>query len=489
MSASAIADVRADVRSDVRSEVAARVVRLGEWITATRLEDIPAPILERAVRVLADDMGAIIGARDEPEVAAFHARILAASGTQESTVWRGRAANRHSATRTDRRNAAAANGLAADWLELDEGYRVTPCHAGLYVIPALLAEAEATNLPFGQLLRALVLGYEFVTRIARSWTPGGLTMQSHGRYGAIGAAAAVALARGADARLFLDAVCTAATLTGPSPRSHLVDGTLARNVWPAAGAWNGFMAVEWAECGIAGAPTAFFDVYTTVLGGKAHPERICEGLSAPGNGAGSVVRNARWSIEDGYTKIYACCQHVHSAVEAVLDMRMNLLQGATLDDIDSVTVHTHNLGMALMNVRPHTTLGAKFSMPHAVAAALVTGSGGADAFAATTLADPVLGALRERVRVAPYTPELPPPNDRPARVSVAFKNGRTVSGECLSAQGGADRPLPPETVFHKLDALAVPVYPKMRRSFEEFTAIAPARLAQGWRTLVDELIV
>ena len=485
MSASAAVDVRADGLTDVRSEVAAQVVRLGQWITATRLEDIPVPILQRAVRVLADDMGAIIGARDEPEVAAFHARILAASTTQQSTVWRGRAGNGNVATRTDRRNAGAANGLAADWLELDEGYRVTPCHAGLYVVPALLAEAEATNLPFGQLLRALVLGYEFITRIARSWTPGGLTMQSHGRYGAIGAAAAVALARGADARLFLDAVCTAATLTGPSPRSHLVDGTLARNVWPAAGAWNGFMAVEWAECGIAGAPTAFFDVYTTVLGGKAHPERISEGLS----GLGTTVRNSRWSIEDGYTKIYACCQHVHSAVEAVLDMRMNLLQGATLDDIDSVTVHTHNLGMALMNVRPHTTLGAKFSMPHAVAAALVTGSGGADAFAATTLADPVLGALRERVRVAPYTPELPPPNDRPARVSVVLKNGRTVGGECLSAQGGSDRPLPPETVFIKLDALAVPVYPAIRRTFEELTAVAPARLAQGWRTLVDELTV
>ena len=469
---------------DVRAQVAAEVVRLGEWITGTRLEDIPAPILERAVRVLADVMGAIIGARDEPEVAAFHQRVLAAAGVQESTVWRGPA---RTATRTDRRNAAAANGLAADWLELDEGYRVTPCHAGLYVVPALLAEAEAAKLPFGQMLRALVLAYEFVTRIARSWTPGGLTMQSHGRYGAIGAAAAVALARGANARLFLDAVCTAATLTGPSPRSHLIDGTLARNVWPAAGAWNGFMAVEWAECGIAGAPTAFFDVYTTVLGGTAHPERICEGLSAAGNTAGGAMRNARWSIEDGYTKIYACCQHVHSAVEAVLDMRMNLLDGATLDDIDTVTVHTHNLGMALMNTRPHTTLGAKFSMPHAVAAALVTGSGGADAFAATTLTDPVLGALRERVRVTPYAPELPPPNDRPARVSVTLKNGKTLTGECLSAQGGSDRPLPPETVFHKLEALAVPVYPALRRRFETLTALAPADLARSWREHVANL--
>ena len=41
--------------------------------------------------------------------------------------------------------AQRANAVAADWLELDEGYRVVPCHAGLYVIPALLAEAETAT--------------------------------------------------------------------------------------------------------------------------------------------------------------------------------------------------------------------------------------------------------------------------------------------------------------------------------------------------------
>lgn len=455
--------------SSARDEVISGVERLGAWITSVRLEDIPRPILERAVRVLADDVGAIVGARDEPEVARFHTRTLAAAGIAEATVFRGGRA------RVDRRSAAVANGLAADWLELDEGYRVTPCHAGLYVLPALLAEAEASDLAFGRMLRALVLGYEFVTRIARSWTPGALSMQSHGRYGAIGAAAGVALARGADARLFLDAVCTAVTLTGPSPRTHLADGVLARNVWPAAGAWNGFMAVEWAECGIAGAPAAFFDVYSTVLGGTAHPQRLDAGLGE------------RWSMEDGYTKVYACCQHLHSAVEAVLDMRPALLRGARLEDIVSVTVHTHALAMPLMNERPHTTLGAKFSMPHAVAAALVTGSGGADAFAATTLEVPALDALRRRVRVAPYAPELPAPNDRPARVRVTLSGGRSMTGECLSAQGGPDRPLPPETVWHKLEALASPVYPRMRRTFQELGGLAPARLGQGWKSIVTEL--
>lgn len=454
----------------MRDITARNIESLGAWICSVDAAAIPEPVLARAARVLADDMGAIVGARDEPEVRQFHAKTLARAGAEESTVLNG------GRRRTERRNAAVANGMAADWLELDEGYRVAPCHAGLYVIPALLAEAEAANLRFEEMLRALVLGYEFVTRIARSWTPRALTMQSHGRYCAIGAAAGIALARGAGARHFIDAVSTAATLTGPSPRSHLIDGTLARNIWPASGAWNGFMAVEWAECGIAGAPTAFFDVYGTVLGGTAHPERLVQDLGA------------RWAIEDGYTKIHACCQHVHSAVEATLGLRDGLLRDARLEDIDTVTVDTHELALALGNPRPRTTLGAKFSMPHAIAATLVTGTGGAAAFSATTLGDPILGALRDRVRMQPYTPELPAPNDRPARVTVTLKSGRTFQAECLSAQGGPDRPLPPETVFAKLDELAVPVYPRMREIFQELAKVAPTRRAQGWRSILDELV-
>ena len=453
----------------MRQSVAQNVEALGEWVCSVDAAAIPAEILARAARVLADDVGAIVGARDEPEVRRFNEKTLARAGAEESTVLDG------GRRRTERRNAAVANGMAANWLELDEGFRLTPCHAGLYVVPALLAEAEASNLTFEDMLRALTLGYEFVTRIARAWTPRALTMQSHGRYCAIGAAAGIALARGANRSHFVNAVSTAATLTGPSPRTHLAEGTLARNVWPATGAWNGFMAVEWAECGVAGVPTAFFDVYDTVLGGKANPEKLVAGLGG------------RWALEDGYTKIYACCQHLHSAVEATLGLREELLNNARLEDIESMTVDTHELALPLMDPQPRTTLGAKFSMPHAIAATLVTGTGGAAAFSAATLTDSVLAGLRERVRVGLYCPGLPAPNDRPARVTVTLKSGRTLEGECLSAQGGSDRPLPPETVFSKLDELASPVYPRMRAGFEDLAMLSATRRKQGWRTILEEL--
>lgn len=456
-------------QSDAREAVAEGVRSLAAWAAATPVAAIPREVMARAVRVLADDLSAIVGARDEPEVARFHERILSLANKQEATIFRG------SRRRTDRIQAAVANAVAADWLELDEGYRVTPCHAGLYVIPALLADAEARNLHFEELLRALVLGYELVTRVARGWTPRAATMQSHGRYAAIGAAAAIGLSQKKAAPEIVDAISAACTLIGPAPRNHLAQGILVRNVWPAAGAWSGMMAVEWADCGIAGAPGAFYDVYSTVLGGEAQPARLTERLGES------------WAILDGYTKIYACCQHLHSAVEAALDLRPALLEKAGLQDIASIAVETHALALPLVNPRPHTTLAAKFSMSHAMAAALAMGSGGADAFAAATLADPQLARLRERVSVKPWEPMLPPPNDRPARVTVRLSNGNQLEAECLSARGGPDRPLPPKTVLEKMSALAAPAYPRMRPVFEQLMTLPAARMAQGWADIVTEM--
>jgi 2-methylcitrate dehydratase PrpD len=143
--------------------------------------------------------------------------------------------------------------------------------------------------------------------------------------------------------------------------------------------------------------------------------------------------------------------------------------------------------MVLMNPRPDTTLGAKFSMSHAVAAALATGTGGAEAFAAGTLADPLIDGLRGKVSVAARERELPPPLDRPARVIVELIDGSEIDAECLSAVGGPDRPLPPEVVFEKVAALASPVYPRMLPVLESIARLEPGSLQLGWRDLVDQM--
>lgn len=439
------------------------------WAAEAEAASIPDHVLSRAARVLADDLGAIVGARNEPEVERFHHKILARETRREATVFRG------GRPRTERTWTAVANAVAADWLELDEGYRLAPCHAGLYTIPSLLAEAEATNLRFEQLLRALVLAYELVTRVARAFKPRDYAMHVHGRYSAIGAAAATALARNAGAEVLHRAISGAATLVTASPRNHVVSGALVRNVWPAVGAWSGMLSVEWAECGIGGVSGGVHDVFATVFGGETHHEILTDGLGSS------------WAILDGYTKRFACCQNLHSAVEAVLTLRQRVMERGGVAAVESIEVETHPLALSLANPRPETTLGARFSMPHAVAAALVTGTGGADAFLSGTLRDAAIGALRERVRVAPFAPLPAPPNDRPARIRVTLRDGSGLSAECLSAQGGPDRPFDSAMLDGKVHALTAAAYPRMAAGALALADARVARAAGGWADIVDEL--
>ena len=140
-----------------------RLRRLVEWASALPFEAIPPGVLGQGALIVADNLGAIVAARDEPEVTRFHEQSLSRPGPGEATIFRG------GRSRSNRQCAAVANAIAANWCELEEGYRKVSCHGGLYILPALLAEAEAEDLSVADVLRAAVLAYEIVTRVACAW--------------------------------------------------------------------------------------------------------------------------------------------------------------------------------------------------------------------------------------------------------------------------------------------------------------------------------
>ncbi len=441
---------------------------LTEWAAELSVNRIPFQIMARAAAVLADDFGAIVAAGSEPEVARFHAMILDRRADAEATVFRGGRA------RTDRRNAAVANGLAACWLELDEGYRKASCHAGLYVVPALLAEAEAIDMPVMDVLRALVLAYEIVTRFAMTWNSPGRHVHSHAQFCAVGAAAAVALARRLPAEELQNVLAMASTLVTVGPRNHVVCGALVRNTWAAAGAWSGMMSVDWASCGLNGSPDAPHDVFGTIYQAPTHAKYLSAGMGES------------WAVQDGYTKLYACCQYTHSVAEAALDLQQELDESA-LAGLAGIDVETHPLAVDLTNADPDTTLAAKFSVPHVVATALATGSAGAEGFRSDMMHAPDIVRLRPLVTMRLLQPEHPPPYDRASRVSVTLRDGRTVSRECLSAIGSPDRPMDRATLLQKLADNTGPHYPQAVPVLERLMRLDPQCCEQGFRALLDSI--
>lgn len=441
------------------------LARLCGWSANLSWQDIPASVQQRAALVLADDLAAIIAARDEPELVSMQDGMALSSGAAEATVFNART------MRLDRYSAATANGAASDWCELDEGYRRVICHAGIYCLPALLAEAEATGSTTRDVLRALVIGYETAGRIARTFTFKTITLHPHASLAAVGAAAALAALRRLPGDAAAQAISSAATMVAPGPYTHPIKGALVRNVWPAMGAWAGMRAVDWSGMGIAGLASALHDVYVDAFGADPRPDEMTDGL---GQG---------YAISDGYHKIFACCQYGHATIEAT----QKLCAKAPIERVAGIHIDTHWRARAMDNPMPETTIAAKFSIQHIAATAAVHAGGGAEAFSAGTLTMPTIAALRDKVTLAPYDPEPEWPNDRPARVTWTLDDSTTLTEEVLSARGGPDLPFSPDEIRAKVHGLVGEPYPAMAPVLDRIMSLEPAILDRSWTDAVAEM--
>ena len=454
-----------DVPTESQKDIANSITALTQWSASLTWDSVPEDVRRRAALILLDDLSAIVAARNEPELIELRTRIARYSGPAEATVLDG------GTLRVDRYSAALSNGTAADWCELDGGYRPVVCHAALYCLSALLAEGEATDKPLEDMILSLIVGYETVARVATCFTFPGLVLHPHGGLATVGAAAAIAKLRGLDAERAAAAINTAATLVLPGPFGHAVDGALIRNVWPGLCAQNGIRAVDWVDIGIQGGQDSLGDVYVAIMGAGAAPEALCAGLGQD------------WAMRDAYHKMHACCQYGHATVEAIL-AGMNGAGEIALDTVERIAVATHWKARKLDNPRPATTLAAKFSIQHIAAATLAYGHAGAEAFHASTLTRLDLDRLRHRVAIEAFEPELAWPNDRPSRVTITLSDGRALTGDCMSARGGADRPFTKEEILAKVIEIAGEAYPKGPGVFQRVLALDPSLLQSGWAQVV-----
>lgn len=456
--------------SRLRTQAASNLRTLMRWAATACDQPLPAAVRRRAATILADDIGAmVIGGREE-QVAATQARFLdSSSGRTEATVFAA------GAPRVDRYSAASANGMAITWCELDEGFRNAACHAGAYTIPALLAQAEAADLDVEALLRALAVAYDVTTRFALAYPFPSFYVHPHAAFATLGAAIAVALVRGHDPITMQHAITGAASMSFAGPFDTAVEGSLVRNGWSAAGAWVGMRAADWAEAGIGGGIDTPYDVFVGCFGANAAPEALVAGLGVD------------WSVTNGYHKIFACCNYAHAAVEATLALRERLAE-RTPRDIAEILVEAGPGGLALTTVEPRTVLAAKFSLPHAVAATTLLGTGGAAAFTGATLQDEGIAALRRRVRLAPYADIGPPPRDRPARVTWKFADGSEQSALCENPRGGADQPFDANDLLAKLAETTHATFPNACRVLAPVIAGEPAALERRWQDAVRQMV-
>ena len=411
--------------------------RLARFAAEVRFEALPASTIAAAKLVLLDTLGAIVAGSALPENARL-AKLAAARAARGTATLVGHGA------RADAPWAALTNATAGVALEMDEGNRGGGGHPAIHVIPAALGVAEERDTDGPRLLEAIVAGYEIGSRLGGA-TTAKPNVHSHGTWGTISTAVAVARLGALDGPTTRQVINLAASMSPANTWTPALEGATIRNLYPGRSAFQGILAVDLAHAGFTALRDAPSDVYGTILADRFEPALAVDGLGG-----------AQYRIEENYFKFYACCRYNHFALDAIAAMRR--AHPFSSEEVAAVQVTTIPFGLRMADADPASMLAAKFSVPYAVAATLVLGHAGLDAFEAPALADPRIRDLARRVEVTADPEMSPRRTDYPtACVRIALRDGRALEETVTIVRGDALNPAPAEEVVAKFLALASPV--------------------------------
>ena len=249
--------------------------------------------------------------------------------------------------------AAWVNCNAASALDLDDGHRMAMGHPGAAVIPAALAIAETSGATGRELLAAVVAGYEVAVRASVARVPWYKDrMYSSGIWGVFGVAAAAGKLLGFDEATLQSAIGNAASHGSFPPGGLQANYSMVKEVIGWAG-MTGCASALLAQQGFIG-PEDVMD-----YSGRWDTAKLVDGLDKP----------ERYAILSTYFKPYAVCRWAHSSVDAVLDLmaRHSLRPG----EVQKILVETFYEVTRLVNYAPRNAIAAQFSIPFALAVALL----------------------------------------------------------------------------------------------------------------------
>ena len=209
--------------------------RLASVAAATRFDTLPASTVAAAKLVLLDTLGAIVAGSAMPENGQL-ARLAAARAPHGGATVLGHRG------KSDAFWAALTNATAGVALEVDEGSRLGGGHPAIHVVPGALAVAEERRLDGPRLLEAIVAGYEVGSRIGGATTVRA-NVHSHGTWGTISTAVAIAKLGGASTERVRAALNLAASMSPANTWTPALEGATIRNLYPGRSAFQGILAV------------------------------------------------------------------------------------------------------------------------------------------------------------------------------------------------------------------------------------------------------
>jgi 2-methylcitrate dehydratase PrpD len=320
-------------------------------------------------------------------------------------------------------------------LEVDDLHRQSVVHPGCVVIPTVLSLGLREGLSGRKMLEAVLKGFEACTRLGNSVGPAHYKIwHNTATCGTFGAAYAAGSILGLSKLELRDALGNAGTQSS-GLWEFSASGTMSKHLHAGRAGQSGVIAADLASYGLSGSPT--------ILEGKRGfyaaccPDAIPEALLSNPEG--------KWQLHHTSIKPWPCCRHTHPAIDAALEISLQL-KGEVPESIEL------GVTQAALDVcdkpTPETLYDAKFSLQHSVSIAILCGQVGFDSFESearqqtSVLASRISLKLDEKIEDA-Y------PEAWGAEVKVVLTNGKELSVRRKHAKGDPDAPLSPAEMREK----------------------------------------
>jgi 2-methylcitrate dehydratase PrpD len=360
--------------------------RVAETAVSTRFDGLAPAVVEAATVGVLDWLGVAIAGANEP-VARGLGDVVIGEGREPAAA--GAATVFGRSLRASPLQAALVNATSAHALDYDDSLDALEGHATTPVLPGLIALAEARDLPPTRLLGAYVAGLDC------AWLLGTMVNPAHYEHGWHATATLGALAgAGAAANLLeldrdaCERCLGLAALQAAGLKSAF--GTMGKPLQVGRAAEAGLLSALLVERGST-APGRILE----------RPQGFLRTYGADPRPRNDPLGPGEHAVERLLFKYHAACHATHPAIEAIARLRAEArieVDAITRIDVDVVPSLERICGVGV----PTTGLEAKFTLPGAVAMALLElDTADPAAFSDRLVTRPDYLALLEKVAVHP----------------------------------------------------------------------------------------
>ncbi len=398
---------------------------VSEFINKFTFEDSPQEVKQKVKICVMDLIGSLIAGSQT------NAFKLASKLSQN--IWSGRDSTiLLENKRCNCIGATFANSVAANAIDIDDGFRLVKGHPGSLIIPAALAVGESLKKSGKEVLEAIIVGYEVGTRAGMIWHDYYPMYHASGSWGALASAATTAKLLNLSIEKTISALGIAEYQAPINPIMRCIDHPSMVKDGIAWGSQTGVSSALMAQEGYTG--------ILSIFSFKKYFNQISD-------------LGKKYNILNLYFKPYACCRWAQPAVEGVLKLVNN--NSIETNKIKQIKIYTFKESARLSTKIPCTTEEAQYNIVFPIAAAVCDGQVGPKQVLEERLNDKNILGIIEKIKIFSdnrFDKKFPLAAE--SEVEIIDINGNVYKSGIIKAKGDVENPLSEDELKNKFFWLA-----------------------------------